>query len=572
MQQGRYTLNSVVRILPLICILVVAFLFCCPTEIVALEPATASAVQDRLKFGERMYREGVLPSGEPMHATVNNDITVLGTVFTCASCHLRSGLGSYEGGVVTPPTNGPSLFQNQELKYKTVKLDSKYYPVPIHRKAYSDETLASALRGGVDPAGRVFNPVMPRYFLQDADMEILVSYLKTLSAQPAPGVSDKVIKLATVVTDDVSTDDENAMMAAVENFVRQKNNLADLYKTNQRSARMAATMLLSSEIMYKKLSLVKWRLTGPPETWRTQLDAYYGKNPVFALLGGISSGEWKPIHDFCEENRIPSLFPQTDFPVISDTDWYTLYFSKGYYQEGESASRYLNRTLESSPGKQLIQFVRNSPQGRALAKGFEENWRESGRQQPVTIMLAKGEKLTTDIVRKITEKYPKAIAILWDGSDSLQGFDNLGKVDNKPDMIIASASYIGNDFWNIREEHREAIYLTYPYRLPQNEAAYKNKIVDIANKAHLKGNAEIITKKVYATGVVLNLALMDIRGNYYRDNLFDVIGMLKDQDLPLYERLSFGPGQRYASKGCYIIQLGKGSQPELLKRGDWVIH
>jgi hypothetical protein len=561
-----------IRILPVICIFGFGFLPFCLTEVNGEQPAASMNTHDRLKLGERMYRDGVLASGEPMQAVVKGDITVSGTVFTCVSCHLRSGLGSYEGGVVTPPTNGPSLFQNQELKYKSVKLDSKYYPVPIHRKAYSDTTLAAALRGGIDPAGRVFNPVMPRYYLQDNDMEILVSYLRTLSAQPAPGVTDSTIHFATVVTDDVSLEDENALMTALESFVRQKNSMADLYKTNQRSARMAATMLLSSEVMYKKISLAKWRLAGPPETWRTQLESYYSKTPVFALLGGISSGEWQPIHDFCEKNHIPALFPQTDYPVISDTDWYTLYFSKGYYQEGEAAARYLNSTLDRISEKQIVQFIRNSPHGLALAKGFEENWRDSGRQQPLTMILAKGEKLTADIVRQTMEKHPQAIAVLWDDSGSLEGLETLAKTVKKPDMIIASARAMGDDFWNIPEQDRGTIYLTYPYRLPQNETSYNKTIAETAKKSHLKGSSENITKKVYATAQVLNLALMDMRGNYYRDNLLDVIGMLKDQDLPLYERLSFGPGQRYASKGCYIVQLGKGARPELIKSSDWVIH
>jgi hypothetical protein len=572
MQQGRHLVNIKKRILNVVCILGVVVLGFNLTEVKGELPATPLSENDKLKLGERMYRDGVLPSGEPMQAVVKGDLTVSGTTFTCVSCHLRSGLGSFEGGVVTPPTNGPSLFQPQELRYKTVKLDSKLYPVPIHRKAYTDESLALALRGGVDPSGHVFNPVMPRYFLQDADMEILVSYLKTLSAEPAPGVTDNIIRLATVVTDDVSPDDEKAMMSALENFVRQKNNLADLYATSQRSARMAATMLLSSEVMYKKLSLVQWKLTASPDTWRLQLERFYRKEPVFALLGGISSGEWKPIHDFCEKNHIPSLFPQTEYPVISETDWYTLYFSKGYYQEGESAAHYLNSKHDYLTDNQVIQIVRNSRQGRTLARGFEESWHDAGRHQPATILLENGEKLSAVTVQNILEKNPKAVVLLWDGNNSLDDLEILGSTTNRPDMIFVSSSYMGNDFWKIREQDRETTYLTYPYRLPQNEAFYKSQLNDISKKLPLKGNAENITKRVYSASQVFNLALMDMRGNYNRDNLFDVIGMLNDQDLPLYERLSFGPGQRYASKGCYIVQLGKGIKPEIMKKSDWVIY
>ena len=54
-----------------------------------------------LALGERMYREGILPSGEAMQPVVSGGAAVAGTSYSCASCHLRSGLGSVEGGVVT---------------------------------------------------------------------------------------------------------------------------------------------------------------------------------------------------------------------------------------------------------------------------------------------------------------------------------------------------------------------------------------------------------------------------------------------------------------------------------------
>ena len=63
-----------------------------------------------------------------------------------------------------------------------------------------------------------------------------------------------------------------------------------------------------------------------------------------------------------------------------------------------------------------------------------------------------------------------------------------------------------------------------------------------------------------------------MKGNYYRDNFLDAIGMIDDLEVPLYVRLSFGPGQRYASKGCYIVQLSKGEKPVLVRKSDWVIQ
>jgi hypothetical protein len=50
--------------------------------------------------------------------------------------------------------------------------------------------------------------------------------------------------------------------------------------------------------------------------------------------------------------------------------------------------------------------------------------------------------------------------------------------------------------------------------------------------------------------------------------------MMTDQDyaVPNYPRLTFGPDQRYASKGGYIVQVTPGDSPQLVKRSTWVIN
>lgn len=48
---------------------------------------------EAMRLGERMFREGILPDGEPMKAIAMEDIPVNGRMFTCNHCHRRSGLG-----------------------------------------------------------------------------------------------------------------------------------------------------------------------------------------------------------------------------------------------------------------------------------------------------------------------------------------------------------------------------------------------------------------------------------------------------------------------------------------------
>ena len=37
-------------------------------------------------------------------------------------------------------------------------------------------------------------------------------------------------------------------------------------------------------------------------------------------------------------------------------------------------------------------------------------------------------------------------------------------------------------------------------------------------------------------------------------------------------RISFGTGQRFASRGCFIVQLSHGDVPELVKKSGWIVH
>jgi hypothetical protein len=82
-----------------------------------------------------------------------------------------------------------------------------------------------------------------------------------------------------------------------------------------------------------------------------------------------------------------------------------------------------------------------------------------------------------------------------------------------------------------------------------------------------------ITEKVYSQISLFSLAFGGLKTNRYRDYFLDLIDMTEDQIGygVRYPRLSFGPGQRYTSKGCYIVTLGEGPEPKLIKQSDWVI-
>ncbi|GFO68085.1 cytochrome c [Geomonas limicola] len=552
-----------------------------PLFLCVLGPAfpAHAATKEELKLGERIYREGILPSGERLRVNLHGEPAAPGLTFTCASCHLRSGLGAFDEGVYVPAINGEKLFKPLPRTYKGIVLNEGAEP-PL-RPAYTEAALIEALRHGKDPNGRQLSASMPQYQFEEKDLKLLVAYLKSLSVEFSPGISEDRIRIATVVSDDLPPAKRDALFTTLTFFVNLKNGQIKGFgnpRSGSKSRLMAENMLPSRELVTKSLSLARWVLRGSPDTWRAQLEEYYRNDPVFAMVGGAVNGSWQPIHQFCEQNGIPSIFPATDLPVLSENDWYTLYQSKGFYQEGESAAHFLAQKQVNETA--LVEIVRESPQGKALAAGFRHAWQELGQIAPVTVSLPAGEKLEAKALQSAMEKAGeggRAVRLLvWDDASALPALA-LFKEKLRPEALVLSGRYLGESLWTLPEPVRGFTYLTYPYifmPLPKPVMG-RTLIPEDTKQAMRKGEVPVrsetqqVIAQTNAVTQLLSLLLMDLKGNYYRDNLLDVAGMMTDQPHPLFGRLSFGTGQRYASKGCYVVQLGPGTNPELVKQTGW---
>lgn len=529
------------------------------------EKIAGMPAQEALRLGERMYRTGILPSGEPLQAVVKGDIPTEGSKFTCAHCHQRSGFGSMEGTYRTAPIHGTQLYSALS-KFKRMPMRGR--PIEseeVLRPAYTDATLIEVLRTGVDPSGRQLSDVMPIYALSDRDASIMAYYLKNLSTGNEPGVSEEVLRLATVITSEVPKADRDSMLGPLQHFVDNWR----ISRSMERSVRAEAFIQEGASRDMRKLVLTVWELTGPANTWRKQLDAFYRKEPVFALLGGITTGEWEPIHAFCEENKVPALFPITDYPVLDGNGGYTFYLSKGLYQEGESAARYLHGRADLPKDLSVVQVFRNDQAGRALSRAFGETWTGLGHAAPEQKMLGTGESLPAGFWKGLHKE--QGAVIVWLNDADFPPFEDLFGTAG---TIISSSSLLGSRMYSVPEKQRASFYFTYPYSLPKESRVYKANV-----EAALRSNKVPIVKpdiyfRMSPLFSVLSGPLSRMRSYVYRDYLIELLEATPDISITpvAYTRLSFGTGQRYASKGCYIVQLTDGPAPDLIKKSDWIIQ
>jgi mono/diheme cytochrome c family protein len=492
-----------------------------------------------ISAGERIYREGKLISGEPLEAVVEGDVTLSGAQFSCVVCHGRSGMGSVEGARLAPPVTPVYLGAPRKLKSRP-------------RPPYTDAALARAIREGIDAGGNRLDRLMPRYKIGDADMAALLKYLRTLSATPSPGATMDEIHFATVVAPGAAPAARETMLGVIDRFFRAKNGTSQ-----DRRARHIA----SWGDYYGRWVLHVWELEGPPETWKQQLKSRYREQPVFALVSGLGGEEWGPVHSFCEAQRIPCLLPNVETPPETGDDYYSLYFSRGSVLEAQAIAAHL---LGLPAPQNVLQVFRAGGNGERPALALATALGTAKGAAAANLTLSNSGSLPSEqLLDRATEQKATAV-VLWLKREEVASLhlDGLAKV-----RVYLSSTLLGDDF-TLPTMVASNVFVAHPYALPAEAARRFPRVsgwVTGQGLPPVSGPERRIADQTLFTMMLLNEGVMHVNKNLYRDYMLEVMDHFSGFDTwsSLYPRLSFGPGQRYLSKGCHIVSLdGTGSTPE----------
>ncbi|MDB4966285.1 MAG: hypothetical protein JWN44_1974 [Myxococcales bacterium] len=511
--------------------------------------------------GELVYRQGVLPSGRPLHGEREGGGGIDGLNAACVTCHRRSGLGSWEGQTVIPPIIGRYLFRAGARNVEDVELPHVQGYVP-RREPYTDATLARAIRDGVDQQGRKLSYLMPRYKLDAATMASVIAYLKKLTSGPVPGVSEDTLHFATIITPDADPTARNGMLDVLRQFFADKN----------AGYRGASPRLQSTRgVMYRvnrKWQLHVWELSGAPESWERQLRQHLAETPVFAVISGIAGKAWTPVHRFCEHESLPCLLPNVDLPVVAEQDFYSVYFSKGVLLEEELIARRLEETRGSVGVRRVVQLYRDDDIGEAAARALEAAAAKSGLA--TTARVVRGGDAKHDLVAALDGVRAGDALILW-----LRPAD-LGALPASvagASMVYASGLMGGMENAPLPAAWRAVTRLTYPLNLPDLRKVNMNFPRGWFNVRHIPVVAERVQTDTYLACVILSETVGHMLDSFVRDYLIERVEMLVSHRLvnAHYPRLGLAPGQRFASKGGYIVRLPEPSGARVAADGDWLV-
>jgi hypothetical protein len=509
--------------------------------------------------GERIYREGILPSGAPLLGVRSQGGDAQGAVVACVNCHRRSGLGSGEGNIRIPPITGKYLFARTGVAAGRPTLNADAAS-DARRAPYDDSSLAAAIRSGVGRGGREFSYLMPRYALDDAGMASLIAYLKTLATQPSPGVSDSTIDFATIFTPDADPKVREGMLAVLNEFIADKNAFIRGGSKPLRS---------EGQIDYRvtrRWQLHVWTLQGAPESWDSQLHAHLQAEPVFAVLSGLAGSSWAPVHHFCESERLPCLFPNVEAPVDSEQDFYSIYFSKGLLLEADVIGPQLRAGSSGGATHRLVQVYIAGDSAEVAARRLVAQLPDG--LQHVERAVERGDAAA--LAQAVAEAHAGDTLMLWLRPDDLRLLQTAPPIAAQ---VLLSGTLAGLEQAPLPAAWRSVARLTYPVDLPAARAVRMNYPLRWFQIRHVPVVAQRVQADTYLACGIVSEALNDMLDSFMRDFLVERIeSMVSHRQLTgYYPRLGLAPGQRFASKGSYLVRFTEPSGVDVAPVSEWLV-
>lgn len=524
--------------------------------------------------GRRLYREGIGADGAPIRGVTQGDVAVTGAQFSCVSCHRPSGFGTSEGGNFMPPIIGSVLFEKKTLDrnrnfkelYQEVQPPGFWARVrqPRMRPAYDEATLARALREGVDPAGHELDPIMPRYDLSAQDVANLAAFLRTLSAEISPGVEKTEIHLATIIGPGADPEAAEAMLRTMRLYVEWMNKDTE---GDTRNPTFSPDYRSNFIPAYRYWTLHVWRLEGPPGTWRAQPDPLYAERPVFATVSGLVEGPWDEIGAFCDDMRMPCLFPDTELPTPGEGRYgYSVFFNRGLALEAEALANHLADA--AAPPARVVQLHAEGPRGSRPAAALEAAMARLLPDVPVeTRGFADAEGLRAALAGLGAED----TLVVWPG-DAAGTVAVLAETQPPARLFLPSAAQQAAAR-TLPATMIPRTRVIWPYERPGAYHPRKFRVRGWMHSRRLPVTHPRLQMQTCYAMTMMEFGLMHAITDFYRDYVMEIVEHLAESELNTgtHPELALGPGQRIASKGAFIAELAPDTRPGYRVVSDWIV-
>ena len=339
--------------------------------------------------GKQIYYSGIAPNGGVINALVGkNAIQLPASTVPCASCHGPDGRGRPEGGVLPTDITWNYLTKSYGHQHSY----GRKHP------AFTESSVGAAITQGLDPAGNRLDASMPRYHMDQADLDALVTFLKQLETDRDPGLGAGSIQLATLLptTGHLATLGK-AMSAVMTASVQELN--------------------ASGGVHGRSIELEVVPFGGSAQEAVGNLERALREQGIFALVGPFSVGLEAELARLAEEEHVPVVGPFTLTPALGHgLDRYTFYLFSGLEQQARVMVDYAALQLHGQePGIAVV--GPDTPSVQAIGEAVKVQARSHGWERVQDVHYPVGQLEPVQLAAELRAAGSKALFFFGTGAE-----------------------------------------------------------------------------------------------------------------------------------------------------------
>ena len=486
--------------------------------VAAAFPAAAQPLTPSEAAGRRIYHEGVSPSGREIEAQVGmSHATLPGPAVACGNCHGPDGVGRPEAGV------DPSLLTWSHLtkSYGHVHDNGRRHP------AYDEASFARAITAGIDPAGNVLEPAMPRYALHAEDMRDLVAYMKRLERDVDAGVTDRTVRVGTVLPAGAGAGD--AMREAIEAAFDEVNASGGLYG--------------------RRVELVVRSFVPGPHSAVVAARDLLDRDGVFAIVSPFALGVEGELAKLGEERHVPVVGPFTIRGPAGPAGRYTFYLFGGLAEQAEVLVSFGVRYtgLAHEP---LAIVHPDEPTAIAAARAAESRCGMRACAKAGTVAYRPDAFDAAGVAARCRDMGAAAVLFLGPAPD-FERFAKAADAVRWHPALLSPGMLAGRAASAVPPGFAERVYLAYPMSPSRTDGG--SAFDRFAAKHRLSGANALPAFSGYVAASLFLDGLRRAGRDVSREKLVEHLESTTEYRTPLAQPLRYGPQRRIGALGGHVV-------------------
>lgn len=490
--------------------------------------------------GKQIYVQGTSPSNREILAYVGeSSLEISGKDMACASCHGLDGRGKPEGGI------NPSDIRPEYLTkpYGLTHPDGRKHP------PYTDRGLELAITRGTDPAGNRLLSVMPRYAMAREDLADLVAYLRRVGSDRDPGITETSILIGTAVpeTGPLATMGE-AIKAVTIAFFDNLNKQGGVFN-RQIEVKFVATAATAAGT-------------------RTNLERFFGDEPVFAMSGAFIAGSEKEIVSLLAQKEVPligpvTLYPRTGFPVNRQV----FYLLAGIDGQARVLIDFAVKKPElKNPGLVVVHV--SSELNATVVEAIRNQSKKTGLSAVQTYQYESGRLDAAEAVKQLKQNRLDAVFFLGSTGELLSFMTEANKLGWFPSIFLPGPG-VGQEIFSAPVGFDGKVFLSFPTAPTDQTAVGIGEFRALAEKYKLPTKHFAAQVSAYAAAKILVEALKRAGKDLSREKLIQTLEGFYEFSTGLTPAITYGPNRRIGAMGAYVITVDLKRQ-QFLPASGWI--